>query len=249
MIGIYCFKNKINNKYYVGQSINLEKRYNEHKNNHLNPNYCNYDSKFYRALRKYGFDNFEYSVLATCQQEDLNELEVFYINKYDSKINGYNSTFGGEDNPSNNKEVCEKRKLKIQSSPEILAKLSHKGEDNGNAKLNENDIYFIREEYKKGSSFNKVYTIFQNKISHSGFQQVWLGKTWKDIHMDVYQQKGFPKNRGGSTMTEKDIIDIRTRYEINKEDKNTIYEDYKDKIGKVGFNKIIKYLTWKDIVI
>lgn len=58
MIGIYKFTNKINGKSYIGQSINLEKRKKEHEHNCFNPNYCNYGSKFYRALRKYGLENF-----------------------------------------------------------------------------------------------------------------------------------------------------------------------------------------------
>lgn len=248
MIGIYCFRNKINGKCYIGQSIHLEKRYNEHKNNHLNPKYCNYNSKFYRALRKYGFENFEYIILATCQQCDLNALERFYIHKYDSKNYRYNSTDGGEDNPSLNPEIVKKRNQTISSNPKIIKKLSHKGENNGNAKLTSQDVYFIREEYKKGKSFNQVYQLFKHRISHSGFQQVWLGKTWIDIHMDVYQ-KGTPKNKGGSALNDKDIIDIRTRYEKYHEDKNAIYEDYKEKIGKVGFNKILRHDTWKNIIV
>ena len=138
----------------------MEKRYIEHKNNHLNSNYCNYNSKFYRALRKYGFDNFEYIILATCSKEDLNMLECIYIQKYNSKNNGYNSTYGGEDNPSNNVEIVKKRTKKIISNPSILKKLSHAGSENGNAKLTEQDVYFIREEYKKGKTFQDVYKYF-----------------------------------------------------------------------------------------
>lgn len=246
MIGIYCFKNKINGKCYIGQSIHLEKRYIEHKNNHLNSNYCNYNSKFYRALRKYGFDNFEYIILATCSKEDLNMLECIYIQKYNSKNNGYNSTYGGEDNPSNNVEIVKKRTKKIISNPSILKKLSHAGSENGNAKLTEQDVYFIREEYKKGKTFQDVYKYFQSKISKSGFQYVWLGKSWKTIHMDVYETST-PENRGGSHLTKEDVLNIRRRYEINKEDKNIIYKDYSSKVGEAGFKKILNYYTWKDI--
>ncbi len=31
-IGIYLFKNIINNKYYIGQSLNIRKRFNKHIN-------------------------------------------------------------------------------------------------------------------------------------------------------------------------------------------------------------------------
>ncbi len=88
--GIYRFTNKINQKNYIGQSFNIEKRYEEHKYN-----YRHLDNKFYRALRKYGFDSFDFEILELCEMQDLNEKEMFYINYYDSYSNGYNSTLGG----------------------------------------------------------------------------------------------------------------------------------------------------------
>ena len=38
MKGIYKFTNIINNKSYIGQSVNIEKRYSAHKNNYNNKN-------------------------------------------------------------------------------------------------------------------------------------------------------------------------------------------------------------------
>lgn len=64
MKGIYKFTNNITKKSYIGQSINLESRYNSHKRNYLNKNLSTYNSKFYRAIRKYGFENFTYEILS-----------------------------------------------------------------------------------------------------------------------------------------------------------------------------------------
>ena len=63
MKGIYKFTNKINGKSYIGQSVQLETRYNSHKRNYNNSNLSVYNSKFYRAIRKYGFENFDYEIL------------------------------------------------------------------------------------------------------------------------------------------------------------------------------------------
>lgn len=59
--GIYYFKNKINNKYYIGQAINIRKRFYSHiaQINKKNDKY-----PIYKAILKYGIDNFEYGILA-----------------------------------------------------------------------------------------------------------------------------------------------------------------------------------------
>lgn len=58
--------------------------------------------KFARAIKKYGWDNFHHEIIGVieCEEDELffwlNELECYYIEKYDSYYNGYNSTMGGE---------------------------------------------------------------------------------------------------------------------------------------------------------
>lgn len=95
-VGIYYFKNKINGKYYVGQSVNLGRRYSRHKRFSNKEQHPSSETKLYRAFRKYGFDNFEYKILEECERDELNEREKFYIEKYDSVFNGYNLTLGGD---------------------------------------------------------------------------------------------------------------------------------------------------------
>jgi uncharacterized protein YktA (UPF0223 family) len=53
--------------------------------------------KFERAIIKYGWDNFNHEILCECSTlEEAKELEIFFIKKYDSYYNGYNSTLGGD---------------------------------------------------------------------------------------------------------------------------------------------------------
>jgi hypothetical protein len=58
----------------------------------------NQNYKFYRAIRKYGWDNFEWTVIYQSKNKDhtLNEMESYFIKEYDSFNNGYNSTLGGD---------------------------------------------------------------------------------------------------------------------------------------------------------
>ena len=97
--GIYIVKHKdkTNLHCYIGQSINI---YNRFKFHHLvdykNPNNPQYNGKFYQAIRKYGWDEFEVEILELCPIEELDEKEVLYINNYNSFYDGYNSTPGGQ---------------------------------------------------------------------------------------------------------------------------------------------------------
>ncbi len=53
--------------------------------------------------------------------------------------------------------------------------------------------------------------------------------------------------QGRAKLTASDVVDIRTRY-ANLERCMIVYEDYKDRIGRSGFNKIWKGQTWKSIM-
>ena len=118
---IYMFRNKINGKCYVGQTVNERERYLAHKNPNRN------DSVFHRAINKYGFDNFEYKVLFRihCNNEQdlkntLNIKEIISIKYFKSFIeeNGYNVTKGGEGSLGIIISEEEKKKRSIRVSGE-----------------------------------------------------------------------------------------------------------------------------------
>lgn len=54
MIGIYKYTNQINGKIYIGQSLNVEHRNMAHKSSAFNQNANDYNSRFHKAIRKYG---------------------------------------------------------------------------------------------------------------------------------------------------------------------------------------------------
>ena len=90
MTGIYLITNKVNGKQYVGQSADIEGRWKKHIRD-IN----NYDCVIYRALRKYGIENFSFEVLEECDVDKLDEREIYWINELDTYKNGYNMTLGG----------------------------------------------------------------------------------------------------------------------------------------------------------
>ena len=96
--GIYRFRNKLNDKSYVGQSLTIGKRIREHL--------CALRNKrrlytVHKAILKYGIENFEIEILTTFERltnirELLNLAEMVYIRYYNSFENGYNETLGGD---------------------------------------------------------------------------------------------------------------------------------------------------------
>lgn len=125
-----------------------------------------FSSPFYSALRKYGKENFYFEILEECQIKDLNEKEKYWIQYYDTFHNGYNATEGGD-----------------------CSDMPHDGENHPKHKVTEQDVYFIREQYKNHILKDNVWNLFKDKIGKSGFNKIWNGATWRKVHMDVYTKE------------------------------------------------------------
>jgi hypothetical protein len=111
---IYKATNKINGKCYIGQTIRrISLRISEHINLCKRVKYKN--NYFHNALRKYGFDNFQWEVLCKCDtKEEMNEMEFHYIKQYNSYNCGYNLSWGGES--SFGRILSEETKKKISDA-------------------------------------------------------------------------------------------------------------------------------------
>lgn len=96
---IYSILNLKNNKRYIGQSKNIKKRFYQHLYTFKNKRRMNYP--LYKALHKYGLENFEVEILCKCNtKEELNDKEIYYIEYYNTLIDeyGYNVKEGGYKN-------------------------------------------------------------------------------------------------------------------------------------------------------
>lgn len=90
--GIYKIQNNINQKIYIGQSKNVEMRWKQH----IYSAETGSQYPIHRALRKYGLENFSFSVLEECEASELNDKEIDWISKLNSYEEGYNCTRGGD---------------------------------------------------------------------------------------------------------------------------------------------------------
>lgn len=89
--GIYIWKNKINDKVYIGASSNLRKRKFQHLK--LAENGSKYE--IHKAIRDLGKENFIFSILEFVEEESKLEIrENYWIEKYNSIELGYNTSKG-----------------------------------------------------------------------------------------------------------------------------------------------------------
>lgn len=88
--GVYLIENLINKKVYIGSSVSITSRFNDHKKQ-LRKNI--HSNKYLQnAWDKYGEDNFKFSILELTSKNNLIILEQNYLDKFKSYIhnNGYN---------------------------------------------------------------------------------------------------------------------------------------------------------------
>ena len=93
--GIYKITNQINNMCYIGQSVDVASRWKIHAKCGLGID-TPAENKLYKDMISEGIWNFSWELLEECPKEKLNEKEKFYIELYQSKDYGYNSTKGNK---------------------------------------------------------------------------------------------------------------------------------------------------------
>ena len=96
--GIYKITNLANGHYYIGQAVDIKARFREHKFAARHPEHKDHNSPIHRAICKYGCENFSYELLEECLRTQLDEKEVYWIDKLKARENGnYNILAGGQD--------------------------------------------------------------------------------------------------------------------------------------------------------
>lgn len=213
--GIYVITNNINNKQYVGLSKDCWKRWADHfSKSYYSKKEDDLKKALYMAMRKYGRENFSFSILEECPEEQLSEREIYWINKLDTYHNGYNETPGGE----------------ISGEKNI-----HLGEDHGMAKLKESDVIQCRKWYAEGKKSREIWEkYYQDIISYSGFQRMWHGQTWKHIMPETFQNNPRPKKK----FSDEQIQQVRDMYNNQHMTCAQIYHYFNKEMSRTTINDI-----------
>lgn len=98
MAYIYKITNLKNNKVYIGKtSYSVDCRWKQHIRD-SKKRLCE-NRPLYRAINKYGIENFIIETIEECDNQVVNEREKYWIEQYRSFKNGYNATIGGDGKP------------------------------------------------------------------------------------------------------------------------------------------------------
>lgn len=223
MIGIYKIVNKINGKIYIGQSNDIERRWREHLCCYCNPNVTDYNSKKYRAFRKYGIENFELQIIEEVSKEKLNEREIYWIQFYNSVKKGYNLAYGG-------------------SMPNL------RGEDHSQAILTQDNVnkimYYLEFTEKRFGDIGKQFNITSSEICHINNGNNWISdEKAYPLRKTSYARKG--EENGMSHFTDEEVLSMREMYQIKTIEE--IQEIYKDRVSKSAIKHILTGDSYKHV--
>lgn len=216
---LYKITNKVNNKAYIGVTIqhNYEARWRKHINS---LNYKEGCPLLKKAMKKHGVDQFEFKILLICFDEDLVAYEKQYIEKYNTRVpNGYNILLGGQLGDGN---------VGFKHSPETIEKIKEKGREFREKNPNHFETY--REKLKKSMEKVDLSSAIKNSIK---FQKA----------MEERRKKCAELGKGNvlSEDTKKKLSEsLKTYYKNNT---NNIKIRQKDAVRKALSKPIAQYTT------
>ena len=129
--GVYCIRCKVNNKAYIGSSVNIKSRWYSHKGELRRGKHRN--KLLQEDYNKYGADNFLYLILINCEPQMLSKYENMYMmlfNTRDISV-GYNAVIASRPIPR------KKQKIQCIETGEIVTKkeVCHSGRDGHNLNM------------------------------------------------------------------------------------------------------------------
>ena len=117
MIGIYKITNDITGKVYIGQSLDIFRRWREHQSYSL---YCELSPDDWHIDLYNNPQNYSFKIIELCQEEELDFKEAYWINYYDSYRNGLNKKSGNSSKKIFPKEKRPYKRYKTHTIEEVI---------------------------------------------------------------------------------------------------------------------------------
>lgn len=243
MIGVYKIVNQVNNKVYIGQSLDIEKRKEKHRNRTHNEHLKN-------AIEKYGKENFKFEVLFIADENEakskirklLNENETKFIKEYNALDNrfGYNINEGGRMGWKHTE--ASKQKMREARAKQVFTEAS----------------------YKKGAEKRKGHLVSDETRKKIGLKS--LGRKHSNETKEIIREKSIGnKNKIGKKISDEakqKIKEARAKQVIKSKkvvcvNTGEVFNSVKEAGEKyvinpknirkccVGINKTAKGLSWK----
>ena len=220
MTGIYKITNP-KGKVYIGQSVNIEKRFNQYKKIR-----CKSQVALYRSFLKYGIEKHIFEIIEECSIELLNEKERYYQDFYNvleiglnCKTTSFNSKTGSLSEDTKNKIRYKAIGRKASEETKIKMSLSRKGK-------------YSTYKGKKHTEETK------NKISKS-----LLGKKRPLMNMEYKKTKEWKEKMSNSMLGKKHTEETKNKISLsllgNKRGCNKIMSENEKENLKNKFSKII----------
>ena len=271
---IYCITNKINNKSYIGQSINAYERWKDHIQDALRTTGKTANNKkfaIHHALLKYGLNVFEWQVIDTVNTlNSANEAEDFYIAYLRTMApNGYNLISGGK-----SKKLSQQTKEKIRKKLKIVGSLVGKfgpdhpnygstlseerkqqlsdkfsGDGGAGRKINSSKAVEIYREYLNNpnataKSLSLKYGLAKNTVCNILNKKSWK-KALKNLPVVDLKERVCGERWINSKLTEQDVINIIDKYKTGKYTYQQLADEYS--VVNSNISNIINAKRWKHI--
>ncbi len=222
--GIYKITNIKNGKVYIGQSIDIEERWRQHKKD------CNRrNQNLYLAFRKYGLDSFYFEVLEeTIPDRNLMaERESYYIHQYDSIKNGYNESEPELSVGILNRLLTDEEVLQIRTERFKGSKWQ--------------DTYAIVDNKITAGGFMSIW----NGV---GYPHILKELYTEENLSKLRHEKKLGGNNPKAKLAEQDVINIRLRKK-NGEAFRFVFADYSERISYSGMRQVWGGQSWKHVVV
>lgn len=192
--GIYMCTCNINGKSYIGQSQDVKLRKCQHLSELRSDRHFN--QHLQRAYNKYKEYNFSWTVLEYCDENILDDREIYWIAYYDTYKNGFNANEGGQAN--RNFDRTDEFKGKISTIlKDVWANSDDRRKDLSQRMMGENNPM-----YGKTGELNPAYG-----QDHSGEKNGMYGKHHSEESKELNRQA----HLGANNKMSKPVVCIETQ--------------------------------------